>query len=1177
MTSSKQILYIEDSLGQARIVQKQLHRVGYMITLAENGETGLMHHKVGQFDVVIVDHNLPGLSGLDVLDKLLEADPLLPVIMVTGRGDEETAVKALKLGAKDYLIKDAEAGFIELLPAVIEKVCAQHRLLLEKQHAEEALRESETQYRNLFDRVPAGLYRSTPEGQMLDANTALVEILGYADRATLLATPASEFYVNLEARQRLVEALTKNNVVFNYRTQMRRPDGSLIIVEGDTRAVWDDSGKTQYYEGSLRDVTERQQMEHELESRFQFEQLISRLSSQFITLSVGTDFNHKLVAGLQLVSHFLRADWAVLLQLSDSLHRFEPTHTWATPGVEAAPLLEKIDHQLGWVRDRIMTGEAVIVTPVDSTHSNLNPETQILQQAGVKSFLSLPLLVDKIVVGALSFAALHEPRTWLAQLAERAQLIGEIFANALLRQRAEDGLRESMSRYKMLFDMAPVPIYTKDLNGRYTSSNQENMKYWAQNPLGHTDAELLPPHVAAALRTADRQVIETGKEPVFEETLPSPLGQRTFLSKKIPLHDADGNISGILCSSLDITEQKQAETALRESEERFALLAEAAFEGIAISDKGHILDINNRLAEMLGYLPSELRLKSIMDFVAPESRKQVKQNIESGYEGVYEHQAIRKDGTVFPVEVRDKTLFHGERIIRVTAIRDISDRKQTEEELQKYRQHLEELVARRTAELSVAKEQAEAANRAKSAFLANMSHELRTPLNAILGFAQLLKRTPYTDDKQRRYLTTINQSGIHLSHLINEILEMAKIEAGHVTLNKSGFDLHQTLDDLAAMMQLHAHKKGLKFYNQRTADVPRFIRADQGKLRQVLINLLNNAIQYTPQGMVSLQVTQHNPHLVGHHLYFTITDTGIGIAPEELAHLFTPFTQSTAGQQVQTGTGLGLSISKEYVQLMGGDITVASQVNQGTTFQFDIQADRIQDDELPTQLPQRVIGLESGQPQYRMLVAEDQSDSRDLLCQLLEDVGFPVRVVTNGQEAIEQFKKWRPHLIWMDMRMPVLSGEEATQIIKKSHQGKQTKIVALTASAFEDDRTTFLASGCDDFVRKPFREMEIFDKIALHLGVKYVYEKGDSSLFFEPIEDAHQLLASLALVSDEWLDLLHQAANKARGDQTVALLQKVESSYPQLAQTLNRWVLDFRFDKIADLIERHKENDNDRR
>ncbi|MCT7960041.1 CBS domain-containing protein [Laspinema sp. D1] len=483
---------------------------------------------------------------------------------------------------------------------------------------------------------------------------------------------------------------------------------------------------------------------------------------------------------------------------------------------------------------------------------------------------------------------------------------------------------------------------------------------------------------------------------------------------------------------------------------------------------------------------------------------------------------------------------------------------------------------------------ADAANQAKSEFLANMSHELRTPLNAILGFTQLMNRHSSDRPQHQEHLRIINQAGEHLLSLINDILEMSKIEAGRTIFNPTSFHLISLLRNLEAMLKVQAQLKGLTLNFELDKNLPPVIISDESKLRQVLFNMLGNAIKFTNSGGVTLRAklesylnnnSLNNSPIFSEtpsNLCIEIADTGAGIAPEEMIQLFEPFSQTETGRKSQQGTGLGLPISRKFVQLMGGDIHVRSTQGVGTVFSFKIQIVEINALPEPSvQTPGQVIGLDCDQERYRILVVDDAVNNRRFLVTLLSEIGFEVREAENGQEAIALWSSWEPDLICMDMRMPVLDGYQATQQIKASLKGQETVIIALTASAFEEERQGILACGCDDFLHKPFREEVLLEKISTHLGVTYRYAPKNPPCTQESSSKSNllnrdEIKKYLSQMPSEFVTNLYQFASQGYDEGIFELLEFIPSENSSLAHTLRELTKNFDFEMIIELTEQEE-------
>ena len=490
---------------------------------------------------------------------------------------------------------------------------------------------------------------------------------------------------------------------------------------------------------------------------------------------------------------------------------------------------------------------------------------------------------------------------------------------------------------------------------------------------------------------------------------------------------------------------------------------------------------------------------------------------------------------------------------------------------------------------------AQVANQAKSQFLAKMSHELRTPLNAILGFTQLIYHHETLSSEQRDRLDIINSSGEHLLSLINDVLETSRIEAGQPRLNEGCFDLYQFIASVRDMLTLRAQKKGLSLKLEQRKPLPQYVWGDEGKLRQIIINLVGNAVKFTAQGEVTLKVSSTASSARNRvRVQFEVVDTGPGINAENFEAIFEPFHQTETGRNTDEGSGLGLSISRQNARLMGGDIEVRSslgeatstQLQAGSTFSCHVQLGVMQAaDFRPSTIHRQVVGLEPNQPCYRILVVEDVIENRQLLISLLMTVGFDVRAVENGQQAIALWREWQPHCIWMDLYMPKMDGYEATRQIRAAQaanaSGLAPTIIALSASVLDHMEDDVMAVGFDDYVCKPFQISEIFEKMRQHIGVKYRYSDGFTSVetvssgsnqAIAPINTWQEgrlldIQTQLQSQPPDWKQDFLRAVLGARERNITALIDRLPNDQQDLADLLNSCVSQLKFDVLNQLVQ----------
>lgn len=617
--------------------------------------------------------------------------------------------------------------------------------------------------------------------------------------------------------------------------------------------------------------------------------------------------------------------------------------------------------------------------------------------------------------------------------------------------------------------------------------------------------------------------------------------------------------------------QRADEEALLASELRYRRLFESAKDGILILDAetGIIIDVNPFLIGLLNSAHGEIVGKQIWDLGFLK-------DIASSHEKFLELQQqeyIRYDdiplettkGELIDVEfVSNVYSVNGKNIIQCN-IRDISERKRTSKELRKYQENLEELVVHRTSELEKAKTEAVTATLAKSRFVSNMSHEIRTPLNAILGFSQLMMREPELSKEQLGHLETINRSGEHLLNLINEILDYSKIEAGRATSVPVVFHLPQLLLELRLLFQEKVDAKGLTLTLHLEEGLPELVSTDEGKLRQILVNVIGNAVKFTSQGRIDVRVRREFQSGES-RLVIDVEDTGFGFSPEDLKKVFYPFEQGTQGTHAG-GTGLGLALSRQYAQLLGGDLCLVSEEGRGSCFTVTVRITEAESLTLAyTQPLVQVRKLLAGSPEVQVLVVDDQEDNRTLMMELLGMVGFVVRLASNGLEAVETFRSWQPQLILMDVKMPVMGGQEAIRLIREMPLGRRVKIIAVTASAFEEDREKAQNWGADSYLRKPFLENQLFDAIQALLGTQFEYGNLRPGAGSAPTPALTR--GSLRPFPDELVGKLKAAADGLDFDELQKLIEIVAKTSSGVANSLLNLLHLYRYDELSDLFRR---------
>jgi len=736
--------------------------------------------------------------------------------------------------------------------------------------------------------------------------------------------------------------------------------------------------------------------------------------------------------------------------------------------------------------------------------------------------------------------------------------------NRLLQELAEahEETEEQLSNEQYLMNalMKNIPdhIYFKDLESRFIRISRSHAHSFGlcdpKKVIGKTDFDFFTEEHARKAFEDEQRIIRTGETISLEEKQTWSNRQNSWVSTtKIPLRDRKGKIIGTFGISKDITKRKQAEESLLNERALFRTIIDLIPDAVYVKDSaGRKVLANPKEVQFAGKkTEAEVIGQTDFDLYPDEAAKHsldedqmVIQTEKSILDA--EGQLIDQAGMLHWLQISKVPLrdLDGKVTGLVGVTRDVTDQKKIEQALLK------------------AKQEAEMSNKFKSIFLANMSHEIRTPLNAIIGFSQLMSRDKLLSDQQKEYNESIIHAGEHLLALINDILELSKIEAGRVVLSPSNIDLYTLIDDIGMIFKERVSSKNLQFICEKAADLPRYVFIDESKLRQIFVNLIGNALKFTDEGGIAVRSRVQKTEDGKEMLSVEVQDSGPGIPPDEIGKLFRHFEQTSSGISKGSGTGLGLALSRELAILMGGNITVSSEVGKGSLFTFQVEIKQGNSKALEKSNTKRVIGLEDRKNSYRILVVDDKHDNLKVATTLLKLVGFETAEALNGEEAIAKFESWNPHLILMDMRMPVMDGYEATRQIKLTEKGMQTPVIALTASIFEDELKKIASLGMQGYIRKPFRESELFMKIGESLGIKYVYEQEQIPASTKYLNHDGTIEKDIAKISNGQLLKLQNALAVADLDLLVALIGHMKSDYPELANYLGNLAANYEYDQL---------------
>ncbi|HEY9627307.1 MAG TPA: PAS domain S-box protein [Coleofasciculaceae cyanobacterium] len=988
----------------------------------------------------------------------------------------------------------------------------------DRKQAEEALRESDHRFRAIFNTMFQFMGLLTPEGILLEANQAALEFAELMPE-DVVGRPFWEirwWTISAATQAQLQAAIAQaaTGQFIRYEVDVLGAGDTVITIDFSLKPIRDETGQVMLLIPEGRDISDRKQTEAALRYSEATNRAIINAIPDFL-FQLNRDGNYL---------HLINTNHGVGLCVGDMV-----------PGVNIYDVLpfDKAQERMGYVERALDTRELQIYD------------------------------YEFVVEGEVCY---EEAR--ISPISEQEVLV--MVRDITDRRRAEVVIELQSI---MVRNMAEGVCMVKVRDGLFVYTNPK-----FERMFGYETDELIGQHVAivnyedknthtTALYEKLAKVILAQGEAIYEVHNVRKDGTSFWCQATTSVFEHPNYGAVFVVVQQDITDRKLAEVEQDAQKAFLRQVIDTVPNIIFAKNKGgRILIVNQAGADAHDTTVEAMLGKRETDFNPNFSATQLKEFLTVNHQVMQTRQPhtnlsqiiVTATGATrwYQTVINPLIDVEGQVTGIVGATTDVTELKQVEQDLQQ------------------AKESAEAANRAKSTFLANMSHELRTPLNVILGFAQVMYREPMLTPEHQENLQIIRRSGDHLLSLINDVLDLSKIEAGHITLDESNVDLIDLLRSLEQMFGQRAEAKGLQLRLELAANLPQYVTIDVNKLRQVLINLLGNAIKFTKQGKIALQARIVEPvgdqfsTLSQPFIRFEVNDTGIGIDPAELETIFSAFVQAQAGKISPDGTGLGLTISRQFVQMMGGDIAVQSTLGQGSTFTFTIPVHlgRSADVSITPSICQ-VIGLAPNQPIYRILVVDDQPENRKVLVSLLTQTGLEVREAANGQEAVTQWQHWQPHLIYMDIRMPLLNGYEATQQIRSITDGQAPIIIALTAQASRSDLTLALASGCNDCLSKPFQAEVLFSKMAEHLGLKYLCTAEQASASNEALDDAAMALHSSDLLGmpSDWIAALRQAAQLCDDSSMEDLIEQIPAERTSLIRGLRQLMQNYSFKQIVAL------------
>lgn len=1027
------------------------------------------------------------------------------------------------------LARDEAGQPVEVLGAIID--------ITERKHAEAALRKSEERFNLAIQGSSDGLWDWDVLSNSIYYSPRWKSMLGY--EVDELSDSLQEFFTRLhsEDQERLQQQLsqymrgylTKFEILF----RLRHKFGHYLWILGRGIGIWDESGTMVRMVGTHTDLTAQKKAEElarENESRFK-----TIFEAANICMAIGDK------------------DWQFLM-CNRAMHQ--------TFGYEYGELVGLTNLDVTFVDDIEVSKNYAQRLAQNEMNSYVLHKRYCRRDGGV--------FWGNAYVTALSRDAQGQVQTMLGIIVDIHD--SKVAAEALYQSKIQlERVNQELHQFKATLDLTLDCVLMNDPETyKYFYANQG-----AVNQLGYSREEILKltprdlaPHLDTYKLSVIRQSLIEGKQAGASIETEFRRKDGSFYPVEILLQYIRFNSTEARFIAIvrDVSERKQAEAKLHLAQFTFDNSPDA-IEWIA--PDARFIYVNQVECQTLGYTSEELLQLSVSDidpYFPPEKWYEIwaytKKNLTFSIETIHK----RKDGSIFPVEIRGTYLCFNQSEYLCTFVRDISERKQVEQKL---------LEAKQAAEL---------ANQAKSTFLANMSHELRTPLNGILGYAQILLRDKCLNSDQLEGIKVIQRSGDYLLTLINDVLDLAKIEANRVELFFADIHFGEFLQGIIDLFQMRAQQKGISFFFKRLSHLPEAVHTDEKRLRQILINLLGNAIKFTKEGGVTLKVGYHH-----NQIQFQIEDTGVGIEQTELDKIFEPFKQVGDQKYRAEGTGLGLSITKRLVEMMGGTLEVESVLNHGSIFKVVLTLEESSHlRSSANNFEPLIVGYRAkAHPEhyrFRVFVIDDVWENRSVIMKLLQPLGFEVFEARNGAEGISELQKLAeqgtyPDLIFTDLLMPELDGFEFTRWVKQSAAFSHIPVIAATACVFEQDQSRSFDAGCSDFLTKPIRNEQLLGVIQKHLVLEWCYDSESSATASSLLNQEHLATPATQLheqctLSAEHAHELYQLAMIGDVEEVllkIKLLEEQDEHLMPLVQQMRYLAEQFRMDDICKLIQTNLE------